>query len=169
MGRLQGNSEGTVSVVPVVSRRGSPFAARFAAAALGVPAGLLIYATAAVLFAEPELRTPGAPFVLATLVGGWGLVAIGLPYGTTSVVRVLRRGLLLGAAQWLLLATSVARLPAQETGRIADMLRVSLRGLPVGLPDGGRAVLLASACLFAALLLAALPAMLGVRREDGAG
>jgi hypothetical protein len=168
MARLQGSVGGTTSVVPVVSRPGSPIAARLAAAALGLPAGLVLYSTAAVLFAGTEQRAPATPFVLSTLLGGWGLAAIALSFRTTSVVRVVRRALVLGAAQWLLLAPLVARLSAQDVARVADLLRSSLRGLPVALPDGSVAVLLASACGLGALFLAALPAVLGVRPPDRA-
>ena len=166
MARLQGNDAGTAAVVPVVSRRGSPLAARLAAAALGLPAGLVLYSTAAVVFAGPDLRTPGTAFVLSTLVGGWGLAALALSFRTTSVVRVVRRALVLGAAQWLLLAPLVARLSAQDVARVADLLRFSLRGLPVGLPDGTTSLLLATCCGLGALFLAALPAVLGVRTGD---
>jgi hypothetical protein len=157
MAEWRGGSSGTASVVPVVSRSSSHAAASLLAVALGLPAGLLAYATAALLFADPSRHTPDTAFLLVSFVGGWALAAAGLARGTTRPVRVLRRGLLLGAAQWALLAPLVGRLSGNQIAHAADGLRISLHGLPLALPGASQALLLAAACLLSALLLAMLP------------
>src|SRR5262245_4897567 len=151
MATLNGDSTGTACVVPVVSRSSSHVAAGLLAVALGLPAGLLAYATAALLFAEPSRRTPETAFLLVSFVGGWALGSAWLLRGR-KLLRILRRALLLGAAQWLLLAPLVGRLSANEIAHAADSLRISLHGLPFSLPGASQALLLAAACLLSALL-----------------
>ena len=165
MVQVRGASNGTAYVVPVVSRSSSHVAAGLLAVVLGLPAGLLAYATAALLFADPSHRTPDTAFLLVSFVGSWALAAVGLARGTTRPLRVLRRGLLLGAAQWLLLAARVWQLTGAEIAHAADSLRISLHGLPFSLPGAGQSLLLGAACLLSALLLAMLPSI-GSARAD---
>jgi hypothetical protein len=153
---VRGESSGT-PVVPVVARSSSPVAAGLLAVVLGLPAGLLAYATAALLFADPLRHTPDTGFLLVSFVGTWALAAAGLGRRAPRLLVVLRRGLLLGAVQWLLLAPLLGRLSAPEVARVADALRVSLHGLPLRLPAASQALLLSCACLLSALLLATLP------------
>jgi hypothetical protein len=162
MAEAHGVVRGTTSVVPVVSRRSSSFAVLLAVV-LGLPAGLLVYASAALLFADPTRRTPDTSFVLLSFVGGWALATALMVRGTSSVVRVFRRALLLGAAQWLLLAPLVGRFGGHELARAGDELRVSLHGLPLALPAAGQALLLAAACLLSAMLVGALLGALGMQ------
>jgi len=162
-----GITRAAACVVPVVATRSSPVAAGVVAFVLGLPAGLLAYATAALLFAQPGLRSPDTSFVVVSFVGGWAVAAAVLAWRAT-LVRVIRRALLLGAVQWLLLAPLVNRLQPHEASRVGDMLRVGLRGLPLRLPGGGQALLLATGCLVAAIIVAALPAVLGARPADAA-
>ena len=167
MADAHGVGRGSASVVPVVSRRSSSFAVLLAVV-LGLPAGLLVYASAALLFADPTHRSPATSFVLLTVVGGWGLATALMVRGTTSVVRVFRRALLLGAAQWLLLAPLVGRFGGHELARAGDELRVSLHGLPLSLPGAGQALLLAAACLLSAMLVGALLEALGLQPRPAA-
>jgi len=152
-------------VVPVVARRGSPVAATALAAALGVPSALLVFAIAAFVLDDPAQRTPGRSFVLGSLIAGWALCTWLLARRTSRLHLVLVRGLVLGAAQWLVLAPLVGSLPDELLPRAGALLREALDGLPLRLPDEGEALLLATLCLLGALALAALRSALGLSDE----
>jgi hypothetical protein len=161
-------------VVPVVAQRGSRAATAALATLLGFPAGLLLYMAAALAFTEPWLRAPDADFVLATFLGGWALGAWLLARRTVRLLVVMRRGLLLGAVQWLLLVPLVYAVPAPSLPRASELLARSLGGMPVALPRGAEALLFSVLCLLGAMALTALPSALGVRlaepaRSDAAG
>ncbi len=69
---------------------------------LGFLSGFLIYMTAAMLFAEIGSQSgPSSAFVLLTFLGGWVVSAYLLANGARSVSKVVTRGALLGAAEWL--------------------------------------------------------------------
>ncbi len=73
------------------------------AAVMGFFSGLLIYMMAAMLFIGPG-SPPSSVFVFVTLFGGWICSAVLLWRGAATVSSVFRRGFLVGAAEWLLMA-----------------------------------------------------------------
>lgn|GEM_PF-3706578 len=155
-------------VVPVVAQRGSRAATAALATLLGFPAGLLLYMAAALAFTEPVLREPDPDFVLVTFLGGWALGAVLLARHTVRLLVVMRRGLLLGAVQWLALVPLVSALPAHSLPRASELLARSLGGAPVSLPREAEAALFAVLCLLGAMALTALPSALGVRMAEPA-
>jgi len=168
MQRLVGTSlepSGSARVVPVVASHGSPVAAAALAAALGVPAALLVFLIAAFALAEPARAAPGRGFALSALLAGWAACTWLLARRTARLGVVLRRALLLGAVQWVLLAPLVGSLPDSDLPLAAARLREGL-GLPLRVPNEPEALFLAALCLLAALALAALRTLLSPEAEE---
>lgn len=69
---------------------------------MGLFAGFLFYMACGMLFVAPE--QPSGGFVAVTFLGGTVAFTWLVVRGTTSLNRVLSRGLLLGAAEWLVMA-----------------------------------------------------------------
>jgi hypothetical protein len=171
MNRIDGMGSGRIAaarVVPVVACRGSRASATALATLLGFPAGLLLYLAAALAFAEPALSAPDADLVLATFLGGWALGGWLMARRTVRLLVVVRRGLLLGAVQWLLLVPLLSRLSMHSLPRASELLAQSLGGVPVSLPHQAEALLFAALCLLGAMAVTALPSALGVQLAEPA-
>jgi hypothetical protein len=75
------------------------------AVAMGLISGFLMYMMAAMLTVDVSGTSTSRPsFALVLLIGGWILSTWLLLRGAASVSAVFRRGFLLGAAEWLLMA-----------------------------------------------------------------
>ena len=64
---------------------------------MGFFSGLLIYFISAMLF----MSDPSSTFVFVTFIGGWLASIFILVRGARSISKVVSRGFLLGAAEWL--------------------------------------------------------------------
>ena len=166
------HSQGTMAeplasarVVPVVDRHGSPGVAAGLASLLGLVSGLLTFAIVTLASGGATQPQPAPASVLVSLLGGWALAGWLLGRRTAQLHVILRRGLLLGSAQWLALVPLLGQLPADGLPRATEMLRVALAGVPVRLPDQGGALLLSALCLMGALSLTAIWSALGLRTE----
>ena len=73
---------------------------------MGLVSGLIIYFAAAMIFADLGSGStgPSGLFVAMTLIGGWALTTWLLLRKVGSTNMVLRRGFLVGAAEWLFMA-----------------------------------------------------------------
>jgi hypothetical protein len=152
-------------VVPVVESHGLPVIAAAIATVLALPAALLVFALAAFAWAEPAREAPERGFVLTALIAGWALCTWLLARRTGWPLVVLRRGLLLGTAQWLALAALVGVLPDGDRSLAQAHLGRAV-GLPLPLPDASEATILALLCLMGALAATALRSALWPERVE---
>ncbi len=124
------------------------------AACMGSFSGLLTYMFLAMLLLAPG-DPPSPLFVFAAFFGGWIVSAILLARGAASLSTVIRRGFLLGAAQWLLMALGgvvFGARAASETmsrgpGSDAAAAGAAVGGGLVAALAGGFSVMMAVGCL----------------------
>jgi hypothetical protein len=124
---------------------------------MGLISGFLIYMMAAMLtadFGSPK-GGPSGVFVAVTLLGGWALTSWFLLRGARTVSSVFRRGFLVGAAEWLVMAfvgivfggRAVSETVAQGAGSDASAAGAVIGGGLVAAITGGVSVFMAVVCL----------------------
>jgi hypothetical protein len=119
---------------------------------MGCLSGFLIYMAAAMLFTP---KGPSPFFVWSTFGGGWALSAWLLIRRTQTVSKVVSRGLLLGAAEWLamipvgmvfsgkVLAETTTRVGPNDAARVGATIGAGL----VSFTTGGVSIAMALVCL----------------------
>lgn len=141
-----------IAPAPTKASRGSTVVKVVAGVTMGFFSGFLIYMAAAMLFA---LKEPSAFFVWVTFGGGWALSVWLLIRRTQTVSKVLSRGFLLGAAEWLAMIPVGMILSGKaltETTTLAGSSEAALVGATVGAGlisfiTGGVSVVMALVCL----------------------
>lgn len=122
---------------------------------MGFFSGLLIYFMAAMLTTDFSAQEqPSTPFVLLTLLGGWGLSAFILQREARSVSKVCSRGFLLGAAEWfamifvgLIFSGKAVSGTVTATGSGAEKAGAALGGGAIAFITGGVSIFMALVCL----------------------
>jgi hypothetical protein len=118
---------------------------------LGLLSGLLVSFEVALLLAEPDPTWRPPPSVSAlTFIGGWIGASVLMARGTRSVVKVLGRGFLIGAAEWLVMIPIGFIAGARIVAALGGRMGLPLAGMAVG--GGIVAFLLAMIALVMALL-----------------
>jgi len=126
-----------------------------AALALGFLSGLLIYFGAGMLLADLGAQSgPGTGFVAATLLGGWAASTWLLRRGARSVSKVVARGALLGAAEWLamipvgmVLGGKAVAHTVGDAATNAEVAGATIGGGLIATLTGGLSLFMALACL----------------------
>jgi len=125
---------------------------------MGLFSGLLLYFMVGLVTISPTRSLQSsASLVLVMLVGGWIFSTWLLVRGARSANAVLRRGFLLGAAEWLLMALCGVVYSARAVGSVVSQGNGSegtLAGAAIGagfvsLLTGGVSVFMAVICLIA--------------------
>lgn len=102
-----------------------------AAIILGALSGFLIYMMASmVLVADGE--TAGSAFVAVTFLGGWVASSWLMVRNTRTVWRVLTRGSLIGAAEWLLMIPAGMIVAGRSAAAVAATTDAELAGATMG-------------------------------------
>ncbi len=122
---------------------------------MGLVSGLLIYMMGAMLTMDFASKTAPSPvFVLILFLSGWVLSAWVLMRGARSVSGVFRRGFLLGAAEWLLMAGVGVIFSGKAVGTVAagaaagaEQAGAALGGGMMAALTGGISVFMAVVCL----------------------
>lgn len=143
-------------VALAVYRRKAKWAAVFVAAFMGVLSGFLLYLMAAMALGG-RTTSISTTFVLVTFFGGWALSMYFLLKGAFSVSKVLSRGFLLGAAEWLLMipvgllfaGRAVTDTVAASDGSSATHVGAAIGGGFVAFITGGVSIAMAVFCLIA--------------------
>lgn len=144
----------------VETRRGSGNSWRWSLAAiLGLLSGFLLYFIAFMLFMPKG--GPGPMFVLVTLSGGWVLSAWFMGNGAESLLRVLRRGFLLGAIEWLIVipaswvwtGRAVVSTVEQMAPTVYGRAGAILGGSVIALITGGVAFVMLVLCVIGYLIV----------------
>src|SRR4051812_32420205 len=126
---------------------------------MGLISGLIVYFAAAMIFADLGAKSggPSGIFVATTLFGGWALTTWLLLRNTRSANMVIRRGFLIGAAEWLFMAlagvifsgrtvsTNLADPSVANSG--AAQAGTAIGGGLVAVLTGGVSVFMAVVCL----------------------
>lgn len=121
----------------------------------GCMAGFLVYMAAAMLVVDPTNGSSVSPaFVSITFFGGWAASTYFLYRGAPTVTRVVSRGALVGAAEWLVIGLAgivmSGHLVAASAGAgksDAATAGAAIGGGVVALLSGGVAVGMAVVCL----------------------
>lgn len=118
---------------------------------LGILAGFLLYMTAAMVLTDPETGPSGA-FVAVFFVGGWIGAAYLLRRNARTVSKVVARGALLGAAQWLVVIPIGAIMGGQAASSATGASEAEMAGAAIGgglitIMTGAVAVGMAVVCL----------------------
>jgi len=123
---------------------------------MGFISGVLIYMMAAMLTADfATQKSPSGAFIAVTLLGGWVLSSWLLLRGARTVSSVFRRGFLVGAAEWLVMAfvgivfsgKAVSESVAQAGGSDASAAGAVIGGGVVAAITGGVSIFIAVVCL----------------------
>lgn len=123
---------------------------------MGFISGFLIYMMVAMLTADLSSHaTPSTAFVFITFVGGWVVSAALLLRGARGVSAVFRRGFLLGATEWLVMAAvgivfsgkAVGSTVTQAGGDAATTAGAAIGGGVMAGITGAVSVFMAVVCL----------------------
>jgi hypothetical protein len=124
---------------------------------MGLLSGLLLYVMAGMLSADLSGKSePSVGLWLAVFFVGWGLSTVALARGAQTVSRVFRRGFLLGAAEWLVMAAVglvfsgkavSSATEAAGTSNTAQHAGAVVGGGIVAMIAGGFSVFMAVVCL----------------------
>lgn len=132
-------------------RRSAGIGGWIAAIVMGFFSGLLLYFLGALLFVK---GSPSVGFVVLAFLGGWVLSTYLMQKGAISVSKVISRGFLIGAAEWLLMIPAgmvfAGRVVASSTQGLdsgAAMAGAAIGGGIVAFLTGGVAVTMAVVCL----------------------
>jgi len=123
---------------------------------LGFMSGFLIYMSAAMLFTTPSAgNSPSPAFVMIAFLGGWAASAYYMHRGAQTVARVVTRGALIGAAEWLLIGLASVVMSGKvvaDTTAAAGQSNAAAAGAVLGggilaAIGGGISVVMAVVCL----------------------
>lgn len=118
----------------------------------GFFSGFLIYMASVMMFTGGE---PSALFVFATFLGAWAVSTIVLVRGARTLSKVVSRGFLLGAAEWLAMipvgmvvsGQALTDTVAQGNGGGAELVGAIIGAGLVSILTGGVSVAMAVVCL----------------------
>ncbi|MBA2491983.1 MAG: zinc ribbon domain-containing protein [Gammaproteobacteria bacterium] len=123
---------------------------------MGLISGFLIYMMGAMLAVDlSSSQAPAPAFVALLFLGGWALSTWLLLRGARTLSAVFRRGFLLGAAEWLLMAAigvifsgrAVGSTISQTGGSDAAAAGAAIGGGMMAAITGGVSVFMAVVCL----------------------
>ncbi len=144
-----------VILAVVKTRRGSGSAVRWSLAAiLGLLFGFLLYFITFMLFMPKG--GPGPIFVLFTLSSGWVLSAWFLGNNAESLLRVLRRGMLLGAIEWLIVIPASWVWTGRAVVSTVEQIGPAATGVAGAIIGGGLIALLTGGVALFMLVLCAI-------------
>jgi predicted RNA-binding Zn-ribbon protein involved in translation (DUF1610 family) len=98
---------------------------------LGLLSGLLIYMIAA-LFLSSSPEGPTGVFVAVFFIGGWVLSTVAMVRNTRSTSKVVSRGALMGAAEWILVIPAGAVMAGRATSAVGGASDAELAGAAIG-------------------------------------
>lgn len=118
---------------------------------LGGLSGVLIYFLAAMFFVSDPAEI-GSAFVFVTLVGGWVASSWVMIRETRTAWRVVTRGSLIGAAEWLLMIPAGMVFSAQSASQVETTTEAAAAGAALGagftsVVTGGIALAMTVVCL----------------------
>jgi len=125
------------------------------AIAMGLVSGFLIYMMAVMVVYGPGSDGPSSLFVFVTFLGGAALSAWLIRRGARSVSKVVARGFLLGAAEWMAMilagvifsGRAVSETMGQGGGTGAEAAGAALGGGLVAFITGGVSLFMIMVCL----------------------
>jgi len=146
--------ERTAVQVVHTSRHSAGIGGWLVAIIMGFFSGFMIYLLSALFFTGYG-SAPSMPFVLLTFLGGWVASAYVMQKGAISISKVVSRGFLIGAAEWLLVIPAgmvlAGRLVASSANATASsgaaMAGAAIGGGIMAFLTGGVAIGMALVCL----------------------